>query len=278
MAIEKIVPLVNEEFEPVREKLLQSIFAARKSDNFRKKSMVKALYPEIVSAKDTGLDFEQIAEVIKGAGVEIAPSTLRQYFYEIKRDRDLSALASKTSAQVSGLFKKTQQKALADTSRNSVLRAKEYASEAMSRPALATSPAIIARAGRDANIEALVGDPQVAKNATAGAAAPAVAPTAKPSAAQPQAAPNKWSPRENQTPANSLASIEIRSKIASEFPTLETDLELRKDGCVYEAPSGAPYEGVLSARQILMLQRTKTLVGAPQGRTSGDFVKMNKKL
>lgn len=246
----------NFEFSSVRREIIKSIFEARSSENFKKKQMVKSLFAEIAAAKESGIDFQEISNIMERAGVMISHHTLRAYYFQIKQDKEITAITDKPIATIKHL-----------AGRNSIERINSGA----------------------------IASVKIAKAITAGKIEPkeevaskAIQSDRQKKSEKPPILPKQKIQEINEArplaehfeglPVNHLSAIAARSKNLADFPTLETDLILLDDDCVYEEGSNMKFTGCLSQRQISMIKNIKKLIAPKKSRTGTDFVKMKTKL
>lgn len=99
--------LIEDQLDSVRNGLLEAIFQKKAAKSYKKISLVIRLFNEITTAKSAGLDFDQIAEVIKanGGGVSINASTLRTYYFQIKVN-----IAQKSESEIEKVLKTHEEK------------------------------------------------------------------------------------------------------------------------------------------------------------------------
>ncbi|WP_310725095.1 hypothetical protein, partial [Burkholderia multivorans] len=92
--------LQKEDIERARQVLLAAIYSELPDDRFIKKQAVRQLLSTLIAARDSGMPFEKIAEVLKTAGLEISSETLRSYFFELKTQEELAAEAQRHAKKV----------------------------------------------------------------------------------------------------------------------------------------------------------------------------------
>lgn len=251
----------------VRDGLLEAIFQAKNSDNFKKISLVKKLFSEIATAKEAGLDFEQISQIIhkSGNGIEINAATLRSYYFQIKAENNVSSGATGDSSltELSKIVKTHDKKITQIRAKESVELARtlsERVVNSRSQNVFTTKP-ISKPISKEIFETDLVKKSDTPKSATLDSR-PATRPVGE---------------YVEGIPAHHIDAIKVRSQNALEFPTLETDLQLDDEQLVLDT-NAQPFLGVLSARNIQLLLATKKIVAPASSRTKSDFVTMKPNL
>ena len=92
--------VAKENIEKARQLLLSEIFREQTDDRFVKREAVKQLLGPLIAARDSGLSFEEIATVFEKAGLELSPTTLRSYFFELKTAEELAREARRHAEKV----------------------------------------------------------------------------------------------------------------------------------------------------------------------------------
>ena len=82
------------EIQSAREALLLKLLSPETDVKIRQRTFIKELMAEIKALRTLGVDFDEIALTLKDFGCKLSGDTLRQYYYEEKRDQDEEALHS----------------------------------------------------------------------------------------------------------------------------------------------------------------------------------------
>jgi len=85
--------LKKEEIEKARQKLLVAIFSEQPDERYTKKQGIKQLMSTLIAARECGMAFEKIAQILAGAGFELTVETLRSYYFALKTQEELAAEA-----------------------------------------------------------------------------------------------------------------------------------------------------------------------------------------
>lgn len=267
---------------------LLTLAAHQETEDARKakQEAVQQLVGPILSARKTGLNFESISQILRHAGLEIEPTTLRNYFFKAKTDAEVAESAKLHAQRV----EETRRQLLVDaaTSRNEVARvaaagmtAKHNQVTPGKRPAKDAMLAFLSErqnrdkeqgANQQPSLDAST-KPEVASRELP--RPPAVVAKPTPLAATEA---SEQLPNQSRGLPHSLESITQRSEGQEERVSLDADLVLI-DGFVFnEGDLNNPYAGCLSRRQLHMLRTNKRLVAQKDSRTSGDFVQLRKEL
>lgn len=296
--------LQKEDIERARQILLAAIYSELPDDRFIKKQAVKQLLSTLIAARDSGMPFEKIAEVLKTAGLEISSETLRSYFFELKTQEELAAEAQRHAKKVLQTKSALDRRALEQHVEHAASVAVDHVRRAQASPRLvnafstereptassSASPSAKAAFSRqgNGNVTKLTGarpaspaapiPPHAAESARVdsekggGAGSAGEAATALPTS-ESQSAPPASSGGDS---ALTLAAIEQASEATEERAVLEEDVELRGDLVFYV--SGKPFHGTLTKKQIHLLKTVGRIIAPTKGKSSKDFVAMPPKL
>ena len=290
--------VAKENIEKARQLLLSEIFREQTDDRFVKREAVKQLLGPLIAARDSGLSFEEIATVFEKAGLELSPTTLRSYFFELKTAEELAREARRHAEKVTKAKAAIDKKYLELHNVHGQSVAMQYANAHYAEPTLYTaleqSPET-ATGEKNARVPE-VGEVETSPQATAPApVAPAPRPTLQSAAGEPQ----KQNPkakredkvegtarsveeierslsREIDAVAKTIDEIETASLATEERTMLEDDLVV-KDGKVFYA-SGRAFHGYLSKKQVHLLRSVGKVIAPTAGRSSKEFVAMPPKL
>lgn len=294
------------EIEIARQRLLEAIYSELPDDRFRKRDAVKQLLSTLIAARERGLPFDKIAEILKESGVDLPTETLRSYFFELKTQSELAA-ESIRHAQKIALTRDSIQKQVRE-------KHTEHGNAVATRRARLTqaTPPLTDAFGDELQQQSESVDPAPALRNTmptnnkisdrvntrpASPAAPVLPPAAeKPvriesDGAGPGTAVDiqtasplptseiafRAAPDVQSRGAMTLADIEQASLATEERTELLGDVELRAGDLVYYT-SGQPFHGLLSRAQIRALRTLGRVFAPTKGRTSKDFVSMPIKL
>ncbi|WP_175946365.1 hypothetical protein [Caballeronia sp. BCC1704] len=295
------------DIEIARQRLLEAIYSELPDDRFWKRDAVKQLLSTLIAARERGLAFDKIAEILKQSGLDLPTETLRSYFFELKTQSELAAESIRHAqkiAQARESFQKqirekhaehgnavAMRRARATQATPQLVTAFEDESEhreplVEQRPATPRaakpSPAerkILSRENaRPASPAAPVPPPPAAASEPARIESERTVPETvvaeKPSTALPTSEKDHRSAPDVQSEgARTLAQIEEVSLETEERTELLEDVELREGDMVYYV-SGKPFKGFLAFRQIYLLRTVGRLIAPTKTRTSKDFVKM----
>ncbi len=290
--------VAKENIEKARQLLLSEIFREQTDDRFVKREAVKQLLGPLIAARDSGLSFEEIATVFEKAGLELSPTTLRSYFFELKTAEELAREARRHAEKVTKAKAAIDKKYLELHNVHGQSVAMQYANAHYAEPTLYTaleqSPET-ATGEKNARVPE-VGEVETSPLATAPApVAPAPRPTLQSAAGETQ----KQNPkakredkvegtarsveeierslsREIDAVAKTIDEIETASLATEERTMLEDDLVV-KDGKVFYA-SGRAFHGYLSKKQVHLLRSVGKVIAPTAGRSSKEFVAMPPKL
>lgn len=80
------------EIQSAREALLLKLLSPDTDVKIRQRQFIKELMAEIKALRTLGVGFDEIAETLKQFGCKLSGETLRQYYYEEKREQDEESL------------------------------------------------------------------------------------------------------------------------------------------------------------------------------------------
>ena len=285
--------VAKENIEKARQLLLSEIFREQTDDRFVKREAVKQLLGPLIAARDSGLSFEEIATVFEKAGLELSPTTLRSYFFELKTAEELAREARRHAEKVTKAKAAIDKKYLELHNVHGQSVAMQYANAHYAEPTLYTA---LEQSPETATGEKNARVPEVGEVETSPlATAPAPRPTLQSAAGEPQ----KQNPkakredkvegtarsveeierslsREIDAVAKTIDEIETASLATEERTMLEDDLVV-KDGKVFYA-SGRAFHGYLSKKQVHLLRSVGKVIAPTAGRSSKEFVAMPPKL
>lgn len=294
--------------ELARQKLIAATLSHQDEERFQKKAAVRQLIGTLIAARKRGLSFDRMAGVLAESGVEIAPETLRAYYFELKTEAELSAEHEKHARQLAKIQREiantdlagdlqfAAQAASEHVAQRSANRVRVNAFEGEGRPETASS-----QRGRSANLA------PTGRKPTARSAAPAAQPASKANGRASVSAPEildevgTTSRNDERAGVTEHASIE-QAQAAVATPLERIDGEPRprsieeiaaesvgqtvadlaenihiRDNCVWYA-SGKPFDGFLGAKQLHLLRTVGRVIAPTAGRSSGDFVPMPRTL
>lgn len=294
------------DIEVARQRLLEAIYSELPDDRFLKRDAVKQLLSTLIAARERGLAFEKIAEILRQSGLDLPVETLRSYFFELKTDAELAAENVRHAKKVAQTRAAIQNKVLElHTEHGSELAARRARltqakprfvnafsaseSEPVSNPTQqrqeeprAVKRNLKAENARPASPAAPLPEPAAPEaarlnsegegSANAGVASTETAiPTSETAT---RAAPAIKGENDGVL---TLTAIEEASRATEDRTELLDDVELREGDLVYYI-SGQPFRGLLSQRQIRLLRTVGKIIAPTKSRSSKDFVAMPTKL
>ncbi|MFC4484298.1 hypothetical protein [Cupriavidus campinensis] len=275
----------KDEIEVARQRLLAAIYSELPDERFLKKQAVKQLLSTLMAARERGLSFEKISEILQASGLDLPISSLRSYYFELKTQHDLSAEAQRHARKVSETREAIQRKLLERHVQHGAAIAERYAERAAPRLvdafALDSTPHHIQDAQLQTRDRPNKGNRVPARPASPAALNPPQAPDSGRlnsveegdlgAGGQTLTLPTSEANSVDRR-APTLAQVEEAS-LASEVRTdLAEDLELRGEFVFYV--SGKPFEGTLTKKQIHLLRSVGRIVAPTKGKSSKDFVAM----
>ncbi|APA90253.2 hypothetical protein BJG93_34640 (plasmid) [Paraburkholderia sprentiae WSM5005] len=293
------------EIEVARQKLLEAIYSELPDDRFLGRDAVKQLLSTLIAARERGLPFERISDILKQAGLDLAPVTLRRYFFELKTDAELAAENARHAKKVADTRRAIQDKVLElHTEHGNALAAKRarltqatprFANAFGSESTTPDVPTITPAAVHSAGTKSVISERENARPASPAAPVPPPA-ASEPARLESEGAvpgpildvkssstlptsekANRAAPDIQSDGAMTLADIERASLATEERTELMGDVELRAGELVYYV-SGQPFHGLLSQRQIRLLRTVGRIIAPTKGKSSKDFVSMPTKL
>ncbi|NLP65547.1 hypothetical protein [Paraburkholderia sacchari] len=294
------------DIEVARQRLLEAIYSELPDDRFLKRDAVKQLLSTLIAARERGLAFEKIADILKQAGLDLPVETLRSYFFELKTDAELAAENVRHAKKIAQTRAAIQNKVLElHTEHGNELAAKrarltqakpqfvnafgagelEPASRPSSqRPEEPRPPKRILKAeiARPASPAAPLQEPaalEAARMISEGEGAANAEDKSTEIAIPTSENRTRATPAKNSEGevALTLTAIEEASRATEDRTELLDDVELREGELVYYV-SGQPFHGLLSQRQIRLLRTVGRIIAPTKGRSSKDFVAMPTKL
>lgn len=280
--------LQKDDIERARQVLLAAIYSGLPDDRFIKKQAVKQLLSTLIAARDSGMPFEKIAEVLKTAGLEISSETLRSYFFELKTQEELAVEAQRHAKKVLQTKTTLDRRSLDQHVEHAASVAADHVRQAQGSPRLINAFQSLGTPERDmapsVSVPTKQGDrPDTFEartntsrsNSDKANERAIIAPAGK----QPLPTSEKRAPAvaaSPEAPALTIAEIEHASQATDERAALDEDVELRGDVVVYV--SGRPFRGTLTKKQIHLLKTVGRIVAPTQGKSTKDFVVMPPKL
>lgn len=296
----------KENIETARQLLIADAVGYIEDERFAKKAAVRDLIGTLIAARNRGLSFERMAQLMENAGVPITPGTLRAYFFELKTETELQEENRKHAEKLAKVRRELGAKELVENLKHAQDVAVEHvASLSAGRPrvnAFARKQAQPSELARPVPaIAALPSRPEQAASPARESSAPGgeepVTPIVK--ATPRAAAPVKSEPKRQTAPVASsivptektpatgdvaLSVVQARTideiaaaSVGMEVGELGENLHVREGNEVW-CESGKPYTGFLKAKQVHLLRTVGRLIAPTVGRSSGDFVAMPRDL
>ncbi len=294
--------LQKEDIEKARQKLLAAIFSDHSDDRYAKKQGVKQLMSTLIAARERGMPFEKITQILAEAGFELSVETLRSYFFELKTQEELAAEAARHARKVSETRQAIERESLDQHTAHAAVLAENHVRREQPGAKLvnAFSANQTVPASGAAGIVTQKDEPKtVDLGRTKMASRPVAVPKQKPDTVpMPQKEPTKeeLAPQTSRPPMDAarpevrqdeataedagepltLDEVERASNATDERTELAEDVTLRGEYVIYV--SGRPFRGYLAKKQIHLLRTVGKLVAPTRGRSSKDFVAMPSKL
>jgi DNA-binding transcriptional MerR regulator len=295
------------EIEIARQKLLEAIYSELPDDRFVKREAVKQLLSTLIAARERGLAFEKIAEILQQSGLDLPAETLRTYFFELKTQSELAVESIRHAKKIAQTREAIQKQVLDRHADHAHELASNRARRTQETPRLVNA---FGPSGAEAGPKPVPlkktepreqHAPSVSKGETARPASPAapLPPPAAPEAARINSEgggsaeaggkstvagipTSEKSERGSSAiradgAAMTLTAIEAASMETEARTDLLDDVELREGELVFYV-SGQPFSGFLSQRQIRLLRTVGRIIAPTKGRSSKDFVSMPTKL
>lgn len=294
--------LRKEDIEKARQRLLAAIFSEQPDDRYVKKQGIKQLMSTLIAARERGMAFEKIAQILAEAGFELTVETLRSYYFELKTQDELAAQAARHARKVSETRQAIERESLDQHTAHAAMLAENYVRREQPGAKLANvfSGNNVGDVRGPAEVLTPKDEPKTVDLGRTKTASRQVAPPKqKPDAApMPQKKPEREelapqvyrppmaAPRAEVRPDEATAEdagepltldeVERASNATDERTVLEEDVTLRGEYVIYA--SGRPFRGYLAKKQIHLLRIVGKLVAPTRGRSSKDFVAMPSKL
>ncbi|MGY8527574.1 hypothetical protein [Paracidovorax citrulli] len=274
----------KDDIEVARQRLLAAIYSELPDDRYLKKQAVQQLLSTLIAARERGLSFEKIAEILQESGLDLPPSSLRSYYFELKTKADLAAEAERHARKVAATRAAIERKALEQHAEHGAAIAEQYARASQPKPRLVN-------AFSDLQAAAAGGGQQPKRREQATRALPATAlsqseeeglmgsaaeASPEPPIPTSEDARNVVASQAKSIRALTLAEVEAASAATESRTELGEDVELRGDQVFFV--SGRPFAGCLTKRQIHLLRSVGRIVAPTKGKSSKDFVTMPSKL
>lgn len=293
----------KENIETARQLLIADTVGYIENERFAKKEAVRDLIGTLIAARNRGLSFERMAQLLENAGVPITAGTLRAYFFKLKTEKQLQEENRKHTEKLAKVRHELSAKELAENLQHAQEVAIEHvASRFTRRPrvnAFANPMNQASEVSRsvppvppDASLPEQAALPALQNDACSGAERVVAL-------AAPAAAPVKLEPRDQSSAVTlSIASSEatftsmgaapsaVQARTIDEIATASVGMEVGelvenlyvRAGREVWCESGKPYMGLLKARQVHLLRTVGRLIAPTIGRSSGDFVAMPREL
>ncbi|MDR5776973.1 MULTISPECIES: hypothetical protein [unclassified Caballeronia] len=293
------------EIEIARQRLLEAIYSELPDDRFRKRDAVKQLLSTLIAARERGLAFEKIAEILKASGLDLPTETLRSYFFELKTQSELAAEglrhAQKIALTRDSIQRQVREKhtehgntvatrrarltqatpPLEDAFKDDPLQPEPFEPVAVPRRVTtAMSATILHRENARPASPAAPVPPQAAELARIESerVVPETAVGVKAASGLPTSEKaHRAAPGGHSESAVTLSDVEQASLATEERTELLGDLELREGDFVFYV-SGQPFHGFLTKGQIRLLRTVGRVIAPTKGKSSKDFVTMPAKL
>ncbi|KAA0178791.1 hypothetical protein FX016_22935 [Cupriavidus gilardii] len=283
----------KDDIEVARQRLLAAIYSELPDDRYLKKQAVKQLLSTLIAARERGLSFEKIAEILQQSGLDLPPSSLRSYYFDLKTQADLAAEAERHARKVAATREAIERKALERHAEHGAAVAERYARIAQSKPRLVNAFSDLveqtnAPEPKPAGLQG--GAARRARPASPAVPLPRAAATVRieseeeghnarpqePEMVIPTSEGDGHRAEDASSQVLTLAEIEAASAETEARTELTEDLELRGEFVYYV--SGRPFAGHLTKRQIHLLRSVGRIVAPTKGKSSKDFVAMPQKL
>jgi hypothetical protein len=268
-----------------------------------KRDAVKQLLSTLIAARERGLAFGKISEILQQSGLDLPAETLRTYFFQLKTQSELADDSARHARKIAQTREAIQKQVLG----RHAAHAHELAAN-RARRSQATAHLVNAFGSGDAEPQPETAPlipagprarktPRVRNDKTARPASPASPPPAPvaPEAARSESGQAETTgggaasavngiPPSGKTDSASratdagrgpmtLTAIEAASRETEERTDLLGDVELRDAELVFYV-SGQPFYGFLSQRQIRLLRTVGKIIAPTRGRSAKDFVSM----
>lgn len=291
------------DIEVARQKLLEAIYSELPDDRFVKRDAVKQLLGTLIAARERGLAFGKISEILQQSGLALPAETLRTYFFQLKTQSELAEDSARHARKIAQTREAIQKLVLGRHAAHAHELAANRARRTQAMPQLVNAfgsgdaeplPETVPSKPAEPQAQITLG---VLHGKTARPASPAspppppVAPEAArsdsdeaeaagggarstisgmpPTGKAESASPTTDAGRAPMT----LTAIEAASRETEERTDLLGDVELRDAELVFYV-SGQPFHGFLSQRQIRLLRTVGRIIAPTKGHSTKDFVSM----
>lgn len=273
--------------DELRRGFLGALYEDGQRTRYVKRRIVESLLGVISAARASGFTWDELADICRKHGLDIAPSTLKTYYVDLREERE----HQRVKAEAKTIVKDVNHHRLVRETANGQLANEAIKKRAAQR--LASRPKLMSSVD-DADIYEQKATP-VAPARTAGlnAAKPGVRKRPIPEIETPINAPvdtGRKSSKESGSRSINHPPLEPGQakhidQLADEAKAVKTPtpiyekLELKPDGRVYTS-SGEPFVGVLAVRQVSILRSARFYMAnaTPEARSTNTVVKMPSKL
>lgn len=291
------------DIEIARQKLLEAIYSELPDDRFVKRDAVRQLLGTLIAARERGLPFGKISEILQQSGLALPAETLRTYFFQLKSRAELAEESARHVRKVAQTREAIQKQVLgrhaAHAHELAASRARRI--QVTAQPVSAVGSDEAERQPETVPSSTVEPQPQITPRILADKPArPASPASPPPPPAAPEAARSDSGQAqttgvgaglavcgvppsgkaENTSPTidaggvpMTLTAIEAASCETDERTDLLEDVKLRGAELVFYV-SGRPFQGFLSQRQIRLLRTVGKLIAQTKGRSTKDFVTM----
>lgn len=277
----------REQVEKARQLLLAAIFTDTGTSRLAARQAVKQLLGPILAARDAGLSFEEIAEKFAQAGLELAPTTLRQYFFDLKAEEERARQTLKNAERIAHVKAVLEQKANQAYEEQSFGVALEHAKRVNAQ---VSAPDFLSEGSRTVKTGIPL-PPKIETQEEGDKSRDTAKPEPKAQAAKEQPVqpvqqrfevPGVPAPVEVELPSpdgDGMTLDELQQALSGAGdPTELTEDLVLINGRVYWAASKRPFRGKLSRAHLSVLRAKGRLIAPTKGRSSGDFVNMRSTL
>jgi hypothetical protein len=281
------------DIEVARQKLLEAIYSELPDDRFVKRDAVRQLLSTLIAARERGLAFGKISEILQQSGLALPAETLRTYFFQLKTQSELAADSARHARKIAQTREAIQKQVLGRHAAHAHELAANRARWTQAMPQLVNAfgssdakpkPETVPSKPAESQAQITPGvmhgktarpaspasppPPPLAPEAASGGATSTIRsmpPTGKAGSALPTT-DTAWAPM-------TLTAIEAASRETEERTDLLGDVELRDAELVFYV-SGQPFHGFLSQRQIRLLRTVGRIIAPTKGHSTKDFVSM----
>lgn len=291
----KVIKVSLDTVNEARRLLLESVYSDEGEARYQRREVVRQLMGTIQAAKNTGLPFEKIAEIITQSGIEISVSTLKQYYYELKAEAEVAKHANRQAREIQDARRAVMTKRDMAIGSETHAAVKKAAREKVTSRMTKSAPVLMTHQelrregdGTGSEKEETTPPPQRRR----------VREDKPPPDRTEDAKQASGSSPPSPPPGDETASLDAaKAKLSRGRPLTIADLRalssevtgrvdlaedvVLKDGHALYAKSGKPLDRALAGRQVTLLAQAKRLIasGSKDGNRSGsNFVKMPEKL